>query len=215
MRYADLSSFPWIISSSSLKTEDLLVSFWQTLESLASSDSFPFELSASALSSLQRLVGEDSSEEDYKEEEASELLLSLFELLGEAAPSGFYFGSHPGDGALFGFWLEEGWEQAISEADFFSEDPALCASVIEAALDFGIEPETFKDCFRGEISAYTEEEAEAEAAKEILSESDIAPPRFFNLLNFNKVWDHFYSLDFAVAKSSQSARYFLFNLSHA
>ena len=207
------SSFPWIVSSSNLKTAHLLACFWEALESLSSSASFPFELSSSRLSSLEKLVGEDSKEEDYKEEEAQELLLSLFDLLDEASPPGFYFGSHPGDGALFGFWLSEDWEEALSGCDFFSEDPSLCASVIEAAEDLGISFETFRDCFRGEVSAYSEEEAQKEAAKELLSESEYCP-RFFDLLDFGKVWDQFFSLDFAVAKSSQSARFFLFNLSN-
>jgi hypothetical protein len=206
-------SFPWIVSSSTLKTEDLLVSFWETLESLSSSASFPFELSPSCLSSLEKLVGEDSKEEDYKEEEASEALLSLFDLLQEASPPGFYFGCHPGDGALFGFWLSEDWEDALSDCDFFSENPVLCASVIEAAEGFGITSQTFRDSFRGEVSAYSEEEAQREAAKELTLESGHFP-RFFDLFDFDKVWDQFYSLDFAVAKSSQSARYFIFNLSN-
>jgi hypothetical protein len=214
MHYPDLSSFPWIVSSGTLKTEDLLVSFWQTLESLSSSDSFSFDLSPSVLSSLEKLVGEDSKEEDYKEGEASELLLSLFELLEEASPSGFYFGSNPGDGALFGFWLSEDWESALQDCDFFSEDPALGSSVIEAAEGFGVCPDTFSDCFQGEVAAYTEAEAEAEAAKEILSESEVFHTRFLDLLDFGKVWHHFYSSDFALAKSAQSARYFLFNLSN-
>ena len=199
--------FPWIVSSSTLKTEHLLVSFWETLESLSVS------LDPEILSDLQRLVGEDSREEDYKEEEASRLLLCLFDLLQEKSPEGFYFGSHPGDGALFGFWLSEDWEQAISEADFFSEDPTLCASVISAASGLGISSDSFSDCFMGEISAYSEEEAEEEAAKELLSESEECP-RLFSLLNFRKVWDHLYSSDFTVAASSQSARFLLFNISH-
>lgn len=202
-----LDSFPWIVSSSTLETDDLLVSFWETLDSLSVS------LDSEILSDLQRLVGEDSKEEDYKEEEASELLFSLFELLQEQSPEGFYFGSHGGDGALFGFWLSEDWEQAISEADFFPEDPTLCASVISAASDLGISPDNFSECFRGEVSAYSEEEAEEEAAKELLSESEDCP-RFFDLLNFKKVWHHFYASDFTVSPSSQSARFFLFNLSN-
>jgi len=213
MKYSDLSSFPWIVSSSTLKTEDLLVSFWETLERLSSSASFPFELSPSCLSSLEKLVGEDSKEEDYKEEEASQALLALFDLLQEASPPGFYFGSHPGDGALFGFWLSEDWEEALSGCDFFSEDPSLCSSVIEAAEEHGISPQTFSDCFRGEVSAYSEEEAQREAAKELLSESEYCW-RFFDLLDFGKVWNHFFSLDFAVSRSCQSARYFIFNLSN-
>jgi hypothetical protein len=208
MHYSDLSSFPWIVSSGTLKTEDLLVSFWQTLESLSS------EIPSSILSSLERLVGEDSREEDYKEEEASELLLSLFELLSEASPSGFYFGSHPGDGALFGFWLSEDWESALRDCDFFSEDPVLCASVTEAAEGYGISPENFLECFQGEVSAYSEEEAQIEAAKQLFPEREPIS-RFFGLLDFRKVWLHFFSSDFAVAKSSQLARYFLFKLSNA
>jgi len=200
-------SFSWIVSSSTLKTEDLLVSFWGTLESLSVS------LDSEILSGLQRLAGEDSKEEDYREEEAAALLLCLFDLLQEKSPEGFYFGSHPGDGALFGFWLSEDWEEALSSADFFSEDPSLCASVISAASDLGVSPEAFSDCFRGEVLAYSEEEAEEEAAKELLSESEDCP-RFFDLLNFRKVWEHFYSSDFAIAPSSQSARFFLFNLSN-
>jgi len=207
-------SFPWIVSSSTLKTEDLLVSFWETLESLSSSASFPFELSPSLLSTLERLVGEDSKEEDYKEEEALETLLSLFDLLQEVSPPGFYFGSHSGDGALFGFWLSDGWESALEDcSDFLEEDPSFLSSLIGAAEGYGISAETFSDCFRGLISAYSEKEAQREAAKELLSESKHCP-RFFDLLDFGKVWDQFYSLDFTVSKSSQSARYFVFDLSN-
>ena len=159
-------SFPWIVSSSTLKTEHLLVSFWNALESLSSSASFPFELSPSLLSTLERLVGEDSKEEDYKEEEAAEALLSLFDLLQEASPPGFYFGSHPGDGALFGFWLSDDWESALEDcSDFLEEDPSFLSSLIGAAEGYGISAETFSDCFRGEVSGYSEKEAEEEAAR--------------------------------------------------
>lgn len=216
----DYSSFPWIVSSGTLKTEHLLVSFWEALEHL-SPDLLRSEdyasvagLDLTLLASLEELVGEDSKEEDYTEERAFIILQSLFNLLHDATPPGFCFGSHAGDGALFGFWLSEDWESALEECDFFSEDSSLAASVIEAAEGYGISPDTFSDCFRGEVCAYSEEEAEAVAAKEILSESEIPLPRFFDLLDFGKVWNHFYSSDFAVEKSSQSARYFLFNTSN-
>lgn len=32
------------------------------------------------------------------------ILLEAFECLEDAAPTGTYFGAHPGDGTLFGFW---------------------------------------------------------------------------------------------------------------
>lgn len=40
--------------------------------------------------------------------EASWLLEDLFDALDNAAPDGFYFGAHTGDGSDFGFWeIEE------------------------------------------------------------------------------------------------------------
>ena len=37
-------------------------------------------------------------------------LVNMFNLLEEYAPEGTWFGSHEGDGACFGFWIEEDWE---------------------------------------------------------------------------------------------------------
>jgi hypothetical protein len=36
--------------------------------------------------------------------EGDDLLEALFDTLDEFAPSGYYFGTHPGDGSDFGFW---------------------------------------------------------------------------------------------------------------
>ena len=40
-------------------------------------------------------------------DDASHVLESLINALNEHAPEGWYFGTHPGDGSDFGFWVSE------------------------------------------------------------------------------------------------------------
>jgi hypothetical protein len=102
-RYNDeqLAAFPWIVSCDTLKTETLLVKFWGTADQLG------VKLSDSLVADLTLLVGEDSKESDWNDQLASESLAELIDALNSAAPDGFQFGSEQGDGACFGFWLQE------------------------------------------------------------------------------------------------------------
>jgi hypothetical protein len=43
----------------------------------------------------------------WDSEDCAETWEELFGLADVHAPKGYYFGSHPGDGALFGYWAEE------------------------------------------------------------------------------------------------------------
>jgi hypothetical protein len=49
----------------------------------------------------------DDRHEWWASDEAADLLETLFDALGTAAPEGFFFGAHPGDGSDYGFWPME------------------------------------------------------------------------------------------------------------
>lgn len=56
------------------------------------------------------LINYNGYDTDYPaelQEEAQNLIQDCIEYLNQIAPEGYYFGSHPGDGADFGYWQ---WE---------------------------------------------------------------------------------------------------------
>jgi len=50
---------------------------------------------------------EDDDADWWGSEDCAEFFEELYALLNYAAPEGYYFGSHPGDGSDFGFWEYE------------------------------------------------------------------------------------------------------------
>lgn len=84
------------ISEGTMRKEDLIPKFMNVLKDLNYSKC---EEIKSRYPSLKDL--------DYDSEEASWLFDELFFALEEEAPSGYYFSTHPDDGADYGFWKDE------------------------------------------------------------------------------------------------------------
>lgn len=175
---SELSSFPWIVSCDTLKSEHLLVKFWETAAQL-NADLF------SVLSTLELLVGEDSSETDWNDELACETIQSLTDILQDCAPSGFCFGSNEGDGACFGFWLNEDWCHALEIMGLGDCDPAGWASLIATLERDGIDPENIEDSYCGRADGHSEELAGADYALELAQENWL--PESTNGIGWN-VW---------------------------
>jgi hypothetical protein len=166
-----LASFRWIVSSDTLRSEDLLPSYWSATESLAQLAGKASPIAADTLADLERLVGEDSSEDAWNDELACQLLEELTDCLQELAPCGFGFGSQEGDGACFGFWLTEDWQDALEHLQVDCDDPADCAALVsELELD-GIDPDNVEDAYAGRAEGYSEERAGTDYAQQLAQDS--------------------------------------------
>lgn len=162
-----LAQFPWIVSCDTLRPEDLLPD-------------------------LQRLVGEDSSESDWNDEQAGWTLESLIDRLQDAAPTGFYFGASEGDGACFGFWLSEDWAEAMEHLGFGNDDPTGWAELISRLDADGIEPETIEDAYQGRAEGYSEESAGADYAAQLAYDSGSWDGRSvwpFSCIDWEDAWN--------------------------
>jgi hypothetical protein len=165
-RYNDdqLASFPWIVSCDTLKTETLLVKFWGIAEQLG------ITLSAQLLADLTLLVGEDSQECNWNQQLACDSLEELSDALNSAAPDGFQFSSQDGDGACFGFWLQDDWVEALEHLGLGDCDPQGWAMLISELIAGGIDPETIEDSFLGQVEGVTEDRAGATYAEQLAEE---------------------------------------------
>ena len=183
-RYNDqqLAAFPWIVSCDTLKTETLLVKFWGTADQLG------VKLSDSLVADLTLLVGEDSKESDWNDELASESLAELHDALNSAAPDGFQFGSEEGDGACFGFWLQDEWVEAFEHMGLGESDHN--AELIAELIAGGIDPETIEDSFLGQVEAVTEERAGAAYAEQLADElGDYKPTQWpYYCIDWDQAW---------------------------
>ncbi len=159
-----LSEFPWIASSGTLREEDLLPRFWGIADQIGAT------IPDTLLARLQCLVGEDSSEADWDSELATHACFELIEFLCDAAPAGFYFGASDGDGACFGFWVTEAWANALDHMGLGNCDPAGWAELIAELESDGINPENIEDSYEGTAEGWSEERAGADYAQTLVDE---------------------------------------------
>ena len=102
------------ISHGTMRPEDIIPEFIYTLKQLDIEKKYT------------ELIIEAEAITDFDSEEADEILNEdLFNALNEMAPPYFYFGSHPGDGSDYGFWLSEDLDQIFDglRVDDTSEVP--------------------------------------------------------------------------------------------
>jgi len=167
---AQLAQFPWIVSCDTLRPEDLLVKFWSAAEACAVLADRPQLLNADTLAGLTKLVGEDSTESDWCDTEAAATLEDLAEALNDAAPVGFYFGASEGDGACFGFWIDDSWAEALELFGMGDDDPTGWALLIAELDADGIDADTVEDSYQGRAEGVTEERAGADYAQQLAEE---------------------------------------------
>ena len=169
-----LATFPWIVSCDTLRAEDLLPKYWSTAETLAVLADRPLAINPETLASLAKLVGEDSRDSDWSDDEASQTLDDLTEVLNELAPCGFQFGSQEGDGACFGFWLSEDWAESLESCGFAADsDPAECANTVSTLNADGLDPDNIGDAYQGRAEGYSEESAGADFAQQLAEDTGV------------------------------------------
>jgi len=94
------------VSTATTRTEDLIPSFLWECDRL--------RLTRKERQSVNEIKRASKREGYFESEDASlDLNETLFDVLNNHALPYFYFGSHPGDGSDYGFWLDEGFEESF------------------------------------------------------------------------------------------------------
>lgn len=92
------------VSTGTLKTDDLLRAFSAELRRFPDPTRFDHVLGEADFWA-ERYA--QSLDDDVTQENAAYCLDELVDTLSQLAPTGCYFGAHPGDGADFGYWQPE------------------------------------------------------------------------------------------------------------
>ena len=194
---AQLSFFPWIVSSATLRSEDLALSWSAAAEELLAlqGQELSSRLSAEDLELLTIAQSSAAEELSFAQlQELSELCSeTLFDLLNELAPLGFSFSSHCGDGALFGFWLCEELCAELESVSLDSEDPAHSALLLQELSALGADLNNLQDSFQGIGEGYTEDQAGADFAQTLHEETQSTAAELqewpYRCIDWREAWE--------------------------
>lgn len=99
------------VSHGTMREEDLIPDFLSELESQRPLHRQHRKLVREIESRLNAAEDTEDGTPYFDCEDAGYDLEKLFDALNEYCAPYFYFGSHPGDGSDYGYWLSEGFEQ--------------------------------------------------------------------------------------------------------
>lgn len=191
---AQLSSFPWLVSSGTLRTEDLIPALSSALAQILSSlEQPPFELSSQAEELLLIAESGASSELSSSEhEQLSELCSDLFDMLDALAPTGFGFSSHEGDGALFGFWLSSEICSELEQLNLGADsEPAALAELLQELESLGVDLFDLESSYYAESYGFTDVEAGRDFAQACAENSglELSSDRPLRCIDWEQAWE--------------------------
>ena len=105
------------VSHGTLRTCDLVAAFILFLEGEGMDPQADADISVP-----DEAWGDDASA--FWDSEEADFLLheDLFPAMDALAPEGVYFGSHEGDGADFGYWEEQWWDEQSAEEEALAQE---------------------------------------------------------------------------------------------
>ena len=129
------------VSSGTMREEDLIPDFcWELARLARQTGILPAKARKSHLALVRDIETRMEAEDYFESEDASyDLNEGLFDALNTYAAPYFYFGSHPGDGSDYGFWLGEMFDEdfdGLKVADL-SEVPAKYRGEVLVVNDHG------------------------------------------------------------------------------
>jgi hypothetical protein len=194
---------PGSVSHGTLRTPDLIEAFLSEIRSIERAAETSLLPSPVAAAAEQAIEAEDDSEQ------AQETLVELADALNLAAPFGYVFGAHPGDGSDFGFWLSEEWCDAFDDRGIHESDRQ---TLLDACADYGIEADGFIDAYEGEAEGYSEEQAGADYAQRTAEDTGMVDDGArwpHNCIDWQEAWRQLSQDGYSLHQSGTSCRWFV------